>query len=436
MKERSKERYATLLFEELIEHMSRRDKIKSMLGEMVSIPVDELMTMLLDDFEAVLARRIEELGVDDSNDGQQMSPLRVLSPDQRAAEEGTAKQDRAARPAPDRSKASEENAASTANTILDRLNKKLDEQEDSLDEDDDRTPVVLPTTRAEIPDARPRQRHPKIPYSLSESDHVYLHAVCHIPEGEESSPLPFMLEEKGIDQQTFAFAFDYHGLRLYMSTFLPAQMAISKTGVLLLGKQEGLQLRGVHQNILNELRIHGAILPFEFATIGLSRSEILHRLDRSWDTIEEAVDEIAATEWWTLDLQVLDARIAQLFADKSTASGRSRERERVSYGKLPPAKTTDIKSLEKILQKEKKIAENVHKTLDNIADRSDIDKIIGLTSGSSEDWKLILKASYEVPPSRLDQFNRAVIELQYDHMLFDLMFQIEGKRESFALPTS
>jgi len=431
MKERSKERYATLLFEELIEHLSRREKIKTMLGEMVSIPVDELMTVLLDDFEGVLKRRIEELGVED-DDGQQAPPLRVLSTDQKEIEPATTD----ARQTHNRSNSAEKHDSGTANTILDRLNKKLDEQEDSRDEDDDRKPVVPSTTRGDSIDARARQRHPKIPYSLSESDHVYLHAVCHIPEGEEPSPHPFMLEEKGIDQQTFAFAFDYHDLRLYMSTFLPAQMAISKTGVLLLGKQDGLQLRGVHQNILNELRIHGVILPFEFATIGLSRNELVHRLDHSWDSIEEAMDEIATTEWWTLDLQVLDARIAQLFADKSASSGRSRERERVSHGKLPTAKITDIKSLEKILQKEKKIAENVHKTLDNIADRSDVDKMIGLTSGSSEDWKLILKASYEVPPSRFDQFNRAVIELQYDHMLFDLMFQIEGKRESFALPKS
>lgn len=435
MKERSKERYATLLFEELIEHLSRREKIKTMLGEMVSIPVDELMTMLLDDFEGVLKRRIDELGIDD-NDDQQATQLRVLSTDQKRVEQATAEPVVDARQTPGRSKSEEKSSPSTANTILDRLNKKLDEQDDFHDEEGDRKPIGQATTRGESIDVKARQRHPKIPYSLSESDHVYLHAVCRIPEGEEPSPHPFMLEEKGIDQQTFAFAFDYHGLRLYMSTFLPAQMAISKTGVLLLGKQEGLQLRGVHQNILNELRIHGAILPFEFATIGLSRNEILHRLDRSWDAIEKAADEIAATEWLTLDLLVLDARIAQLFADKSAASGRSRERERVSHGRLPPAKTIDIKSLEKILQKEKKIAENVHKTLDNIADRSDIDKMIGLTSGTSEDWKLILKASYEVPPSRFDQFNRAVIELQYDHMLFDLMFQIEGKRESFALPKS
>ena len=93
----------------------------------------------------------------------------------------------------------------------------------------------------------------------------------------------------------------------------------------------------------------------------------------------------------------------------------------------------DIKMLERILQKEKKIAESVHQTLEAIADRSDIDMMVGLTSGSSDEWKLILKASYEIPERRMQRFHRAIIDLQYDHMVFDLMLSLEGDREFYTL---
>ncbi|MDH3251824.1 MAG: GvpL/GvpF family gas vesicle protein, partial [Ignavibacteria bacterium] len=279
-----------------------------------------------------------------------------------------------------------------------------------------------------------RHRAPRIPYRFDEDDHVYLHAVARVASPEDTSAEPFMLEEKGIDQRNFAFALDVNNLRFYLSKFLPAQLSVAKNGVLLLGKQEGLQLQGVHQNVLNDLRVHSVLLPFEFGTVARSRGELMQRIESNIEGLREGIESVHQTKWWTLNLFVLDSRIAQIFSDNApTPAGRSRERDRPSHVKQVPAKRFDIKMLERILQKEKKIAESVHKTLDAIADRSDIDVIVGLTSGSSEEWKLILKASYEVPERRLQKFSRAIIDLQYDHMLFDLMLMVEGNREFFSM---
>ena len=67
-----------------------------------------------------------------------------------------------------------------------------------------------------------------------------------------------------------------------------------------------------------------------------------------------------------------------------------------------------------------------------LAERSDIDQIVDLGSSLSEDWKLILKASYKVTGAGMQEFYKAVIELQYRHVIYDLMLGITGDLESYS----
>jgi hypothetical protein len=68
-----------------------------------------------------------------------------------------------------------------------------------------------------------------------------------------------------------------------------------------------------------------------------------------------------------------------------------------------------------------------------MAERSDIETIVGLGSGSSEDWKLILEASYEVKPGNQTKFFQAITDLQYRHLVIDLMLSVVGDAEPFSL---
>ena len=274
--------------------------------------------------------------------------------------------------------------------------------------------------------------HPRLPYEFTDSDHVYLHAVVPIPEGEEASEKPFMLEEKGIDGKNFAFALDYERLRFYLSKFSPESMSVSKKGVLLLGKQETMQFQGVHENILNDLRIHGTLLPFKFGTVARGKDRLLSMVDEHMDGIRESLSAIGETKWWTLNLYLLDSRIAQIVGSQSPSRGREREQQRVGISQPALMKKYDVKTLERILQKEKKIAETSHEEMKKHAERSDVDVMVGLGCGSSEDWKLILKASYEVTGKNLRHFNRMVTDLQYHHMMFDLMLSLTGDIESYS----
>jgi hypothetical protein len=269
-------------------------------------------------------------------------------------------------------------------------------------------------------------------YEFADNDYVYVHAVAVIPPEETMSPHPYMLEEKGIDDRNFAFAFEYERMRFFLSKFNPESMSVSKTGVLLLGKQETLQLQGVQESILNDLRIHSPLLPFKFGTVSRGRDHLLGLIDDHKDDLREALEEIATTKWWTLSAYVLDTRIAQLVGPQVPTRGREREHHRTSYSQPALTKKYDVKTLERMLQKEKKLAESVHEEMKKYAERSDIDMIVSLGSGSSEDWKPILKASYEVTERSLRHFNRAVTDLQYHHIMFDLMLSLTGERECFS----
>lgn len=302
-----------------------------------------------------------------------------------------------------------------------RQKHEMEEEETEEDSFDDESPVLSTASSKEL----------RSPCTFTDDDDVYVHAVTFIPDHEQSSATPFMLEEKGINLKEFAFAFDYEGLRFYLSK-VPPSLSLSKVGMLLLSKQESLELRGVHESILNDLRLHGILLPFEFGTIARGKDKLIGKIDKCRDKLLDAIDRAQATKWWMVSLLALDAKIAQLVGKDDTASSRTRTIERTSYSKTPATKKYDIKLLERMLSKEKKLAESVHEELKKHASRSDIDMMVGLGSGSSEDWKPILKASYEAPgPAALKLF-RGITDQQYHHMMFDLMFSVTCDAEPFV----
>lgn len=495
MKERSKERMAELLLEELFAQLGERENIKQMLGDLTSLPIDEVLRKLTVDFEEAIARRrVEALELvmkkeaspkpiagappqpppasSESAAAKQTNyspPPEPISPPveykeppvlqtasslaappavSEPTEEAKSPPPGIADPAPgddaywgdiERMLRGGEESVETPSTVepdserIERQPEMIDEepvpQETGADDDD-----VHEFEEDEAVTIAPGAREQRTPAKFTDEDIVYVHAVAAIGPDETPAVEPYMLEEKGIDSRGFAFAFDYEGMRFYLSKILPAVMSISKTGVLLLGKQESLQARGTHESILNDLRMHGTLLPFEFGTIARGKDDLQGKVDAHLEDLQTALSATAETKWWTVSLNVLDAKIAQLVAsDEPATARRSRTVERASYTKMPSTKKFDIKLLERILNKEKRIAESVHDELKAVSHRADIDMIVGLGSGSSEDWKTILKASYEVKPEGMKKFYRAVTDLQYRHMMFDLMLSVSGDHDAFSL---
>jgi hypothetical protein len=206
--------------------------------------------------------------------------------------------------------------------------------------------------------------------------------------------------------------------------------------MLLLNKQESIRLRGIHASIMNELRAHGTLQPFAFGTVMHGREQLLRRLDEAAGELRQAIETQLKTTWWDLSVYALDSRIAEFLTPEGMSGRRERDRGRESYTIGPAGQKLDIKSLEKILGKEKRLAEGIHEELSPIADRADVDMMVGFGSGSTDDWKLILRSSYELPLSRVQWFCRTLTELQYRHFIYELMLEFNGAREPFALKGS
>jgi hypothetical protein len=56
-----------------------------------------------------------------------------------------------------------------------------------------------------------------------------------------------------------------------------------------------------------------------------------------------------------------------------------------------------------------------------------------LSSGTSDDWKVILRAWYDVEPGSIPALNRLINDIQYRHFLFELMLSLAGAREAYIL---
>jgi hypothetical protein len=277
---------------------------------------------------------------------------------------------------------------------------------------------------------------PRVPSEIGDEDYIYLHGVSRIEPEETPSAYPFLLEEKGMDNRSFAFAYDLKGLRFYGSVLGHESVNLAKNGVLLLSKQEKIRMRGAHESILNDLRLHRIILPFEFGTVVNGPAELRSRLEERFAEILDALNDLLATRWWNVTVYALDSRAAEIVGQPTLEARRQNDRGRVPYSSPTQAKRIDVKTLERILNKQKKAAESIHEALTPYAERSDIDLMVTLQSGSSDDWKVILKASYELGPSMLNQFMRKVTDLQYQHFLMELMISLTGNVESFSFARS
>lgn len=492
MKERSKERIATLMMEELLEQLAGRENIKKMLADMTSgVPVDEMIEKLLDEFEQLVDRHHREIlesrakkrttdkdvipssftvsespsppgrislpPLDVTLEEPKSIPYRPIDvsltspiPDEPLLTEKGSRDDTKAR---SRVSATEPPAkAGGDDEIILRLRKRVEDAAKKRAELEEEVRSRATGKEESVPESedleevRPRfvagesvphdQTLQKNKLTIGDDEYIYLHAISEIPGHESPSEFPFTLEEKGIDGRGFAFAMDYRDLRFFMSKINPEEMKVSRTGLLLLGKNESIQAQGSHQNILNDLRMHGVLLPFEFGTIVRGKHTLVEAIGDNYKDIRSALSDLLETTWWTVTVSALDARMAQVFGTETPSSGHRREREvkRASYSSIPPAKKLDIKTLERILNKEKKLAESIHEELQTYANRTEIEMIVGLGSGSSEEWKPILKAAYEVKEGNLRSFNRTVTDVQYHHIVFDLMIAVAGKHEAYAFP--
>lgn len=287
-------------------------------------------------------------------------------------------------------------------------------------------PVAAP--KAAVQKVLPQVR---VPFTF-EDQQSYVHGVSLIPLSDSPSQTPFIIEEQGLDQRAGIFAVDHAGMRFFLSELKPDSYNVSKNGMLLLNKQDSLRLRGVHESIVNRLRQYGSILPAEFGTAVLSREDLSRRVEFRLHALLEFVLELGRTTTWRVTASVLDERVQRLLgSEQRSASSSRQDSERGRHG--TPAKRIDVKSLERLLTQEKKIAEAVLDALVPFAETHRVEHIVNLGSGRSEEWKPILTTVFMLGAGQNHRFFKAALDVESDHSMAELMVRVNGTTECFSL---
>lgn len=469
MKADSRERLAGLLLDELFHQLKERANIRRMVADFTVLPIDDAVEQLIGDIEQAIARRrtiLLNAGRLASTQSEMESPAPSAPPSITGKPLSSDNPPLTSPPSADTAQDEKTRTDDVGDTVgnrfgggtrlttnpgmwedlertledrlariepdamLSEVEEEVDDAEDVVDEDEF-------DEEFEDDEITPEEsgfgiNEKLTPCDFTDNDFVYVHAFGRALAGGLFET-PMSLETKGIDGRNPIFFIDYEGLRCYLSKFIPGKMNISKTGVLLAGSKENLHLRGLHESILNDIRHYGLVLPAEFGSVARGRGSFCHLVDTNLDELNEAIELEEATIWWGVSVWALDARVAQVVGTQATQERKGRTVERASYSRMPSTKRFDLKVLERILTRERKIAEAVHDQLAKAADRGDVDSMVSLASGSSTDWKLLLKASYEVERSRLPDFIRKVMEVQKHYQKYDLMIAFSGDAGSIHL---
>lgn len=265
-----------------------------------------------------------------------------------------------------------------------------------------------------------------------DEDRAYVLAAGLIGMQDTPSAEPFTLPEPGLDEGSSVFAFDHAGMRFYLSHLKNPEASVSKSGMLLLSKAETLRHRLLHERLINTLRLHGTILPAESGTVVRGRDDLIRRVDFRLHALLEILLGLAKATTWRVTVSVLDQRVLQVLPAESS-SGRASRHEPERGRTVPSGKRIDVKTLERILTREKKLGEAMLQSLVPVAESHEVEYLIGLSGGSSDDWKPILKASLVMAQPRLPELARVIVHTQEKHAMFEPMLVLAGGTESFSL---
>ncbi|MBX2992184.1 MAG: GvpL/GvpF family gas vesicle protein [Bacteroidetes bacterium] len=290
-----------------------------------------------------------------------------------------------------------------------------------------RKPVVF------RPPAEAKPQQPEVvmpsPPDFSDEDLLYLHGAALAEETTDTARIVPIDAIQGIDASGPMFSFDVHGLRLYVSKLQKEELSVTRSGMLLLNKEGSLHYREEHEVIINRLRNEEMIVPFEFGTVVRGKEDLQRKAASLASALRPGISSEGKSSTWLVRLRAHDARVTKVISGVAPATKvqeRGREEKR-------PSKRSDVKTLEKLLQHERTVAESIHALLTGVSLSSEVSLLVNIGNGTSEDWKTILEASYEIPIINRSKFFSDIVELQNEYRKAGLMFEVHGPSGRFSM---
>jgi hypothetical protein len=427
MRDETRKRLSELILEELSEKIKTRESLGSKLEAFADLPVEKVAEAILKQFEYLLSSELRGLII-------HMIEQEIKA--ERATLELAKEEDLASTaPVEPLSVPAIEDALAAGDPVL-------------APPEDEETAAASPRVEpAPAPEPEPvedvqlpnesimehfgtREPFPSDPMdiALDPSDWFYLYGFSYAPISTGRGVPSKRLRIKGVDETNRIFLLDSGDVRLYLSRLSPGDYPADKSGKPTLTSQKASRYKYEHEKILNTLRTEEVVVPLPFWSIVQGIGTITALVEDRYVDLLKALIEVHDAVDWDVEVYALDEHIVALPEIAEAAKGsRGRETKHAS------GRGRDIKVLEKLIFKEKSLAQEVHSSLLVLASKSKIDFMIRLDNAMMDDWKSILQSRYIVPKDRRKAFCQTIAEAQEEHKEYQLMIRLTNPAARFTL---
>jgi len=259
-----------------------------------------------------------------------------------------------------------------------------------------------------------------IDFTIGEDDWIYLYGFCYAPETSGKGVPARKLDIRAFDRKNDLFLLDYGDIRFFVSKLTVSDYIADKTGRPTLDPQKSVWFKYDHEKIINHLRTGEVLVPFNPWTIFKGLGEVTKAIeDRYVDLLRTLIDAHDSTEW-EVEVFGYDDHIIKLPAITQQGKVRTSERE----SRHPASKVRDVKFVERLIFREKTIAQEIHSNLLFYAQRGKLDHMIRLDGAFMNDWKSIMVCRYTVQKDKRKKFCEAISSINETYPGYDLMVRV------------
>lgn len=409
MKNTFKDKLINLILEEITERFKTRDKIREFLSQFIEFPPEKVTDVILSEFENYLDPNVEKkiIAYLTSSDKEKCA----VSETELIEEQSNQPQSEIETSAPE----------SDIIESVEAVDKKIGV--DSYREEVDFT--LLEEEKPERPSLYFR-KETKTSIEINSEDWLYLYGFSYAPNSEGKGYPSVELNIKGIGNNTI-FGFDYGDVRLYMSKIKVEDFIVMRTGEQFLKPQEVINLKFMHANIINQLRVQEILVAIDFWTIKCGRENIVQVVEERYLDFLHALIDVHDAMDWDVDVMVLDDQLLKkIEEDEKTKYEKRHDLRHKSIGRA-----IDSKHMDKVIFKEKEISQRVNNILSKIAVKAKINFMISLDSSMSDTWKPILSARYVIGKDKRKLFHQTIKDLQEEYHSEKIMFNLTSPKVKF-----
>ena len=411
MRDETRKRLSELILEELSEKIKRRESLGSKLEAFTDLPVEKVAEAILTQFEYLLS--------------SELRGLIIHMIEQEIAAERASQELARAESAPD---------PPQPEPVVE-VPVPPPAPKPVVEADPDPDPILElapePSTESIMEHFGTREPFASEPMDipLDPADWFYVYGFSYAPVSTGKGVPAKKLKIKGADGLNTIFLVDSGDIRLYLSKISKEEYTHDKSGKPTLTTQKGMVFRYQHERIMNTLRTEEVIVSLPFWTLMQGLAGITALIEDRYVELLRALIDVHDAVDWDVEVFALDEHIVSLpeIAEAAKA-GKQRETKHASGGK-----TRDIKVMEKLIFKEKSLAQEVHSSLLLLATKAKVDYMIRLDNAMMEDWKSILLARYIVPKDKRKAFCLSINDLQDEYKAYQLMIRLTSPATRFTL---